>query len=186
MQRNDHITQLDLVARCLKNDRRAQKELYVMYFSTMMNTCMRYTRDKEQALEVLNDAFLKVFTELKKFKGEGSLEGWIRKIVFHTSIDHVRKNTSYKKSIELDVEVDHEINEEALSNLTSEELLQVIDTLVPATKNVFVLYTIEGYNHKEISQLLNISEGTSKWHLSNARKQLQEKLKKTGEYLLAI
>ncbi len=186
MQFNAESTDEILIKGCLKKNRQAQKCLYMKYFSSMMKICYRYTTDENQAQEVLNDAFFKVFTSIEKYNATGPLEAWMAKIVFHTSIDHVRKNTVYKRTIELDELPEIQINEDAISNLGKDELMSLIENLAPSSRNVFMMYTIDGYQHKEIAELLSISIGTSKWHLANARKELQMMLKKIGEYPLAI
>ena len=167
----------DLIQGCRDKDRLAQKYLYQRYFGKMLGICMRYTKNREEAVEVLNIAFFKVLNNLDKYAPSGPFGGWVARIVFNTSIDFVRKQNSYKKVMDFNVEKENSIENEALDNLATEELFKAIQKLSPANRTVFSLYVIEGFKHHEIAKELNISEGTSKWHLANARKTLREILK---------
>jgi len=172
-----HSTDEELVQGCRKGKRLAQKVLYERYFGKMMGIAMRYAKDQEEGLEILNAAFLKVFTSLDKYKAQGNLAGWIARIVFNASIDHVRRLTTYRKVMDFNVEREAPIQNEAIDNLHTEDLFQLIQQLPAATRTVFNLYVVEGYKHHEIGDMLKISEGTSKWHLSEARKQLRKLIK---------
>lgn len=167
----------DLIMGCKQKNRLAQKYLYQRYFGKMLGICMRYANNREEAAEILNIAFLKVFESLDQYKATGAFGGWVARIVFNTSIDFVRKNTTYKKVMDYNSEKDAAINEEAIENLAVEDLYKTIQKLPPASRSVFCLYVIDGYKHQEIADQLQISVGTSKWHLSNARKELQILLK---------
>lgn len=158
---------------CVQNDRWAQEKMYKTFFSAMMRMCRRYTSDDNLAMEIVNDGFLKVFKKIGTFSGKGSLEGWIRRIVFHTLSDHFRKKSSKIKFIEIE-DKEITIKDIVTKDLYYDDLMKLINSLSDATKNVFVLYAIEGYTHKEIGERLGISDGTSKWHLSNARMLLKE------------
>ena len=168
----------ELIAGCRQRDRLAQKYLYERYFGKMLGISMRYTNNREEAVEVLNIAFMKVFCSIDSYKPTGSFGGWIARIVFNSSIDFVRSNTTYRKVIDLNTEREKPIDNPALDNLAMEELYAIIQELPPASRTVFSMYVIDGYKHHEIAERLDISVGTSKWHLSNARKSLQEKIKK--------
>jgi RNA polymerase sigma factor (sigma-70 family) len=165
-------TEKELVDGCVKNDRYAQEMLYRRFFEPMMRMVLRYTQDKEVAMEIINNGFLRVFKKLHTFSFNGSLEGWIRRLVFHSVSDYFKKND--KSVYFLDIEDrDAPNNENALNNLYLEDMLKLVDFLPNATREVFYLYAIEGYTHVEIADRLQISTGTSKWHLSNARKKLK-------------
>lgn len=142
---------------------------------------MRYSGNKEEATEVLNAAFFKVFRSIHQYKPTGSLGGWISKIVFNCTIDHFRQQKTYKKVMDFETTQEGSYNSNALDNLLVEDLYKVIQQLPPATRNVFCMYVIDGYKHREIAEALNISEGTSKWHLAAAKKELQILLKKSYE-----
>ena len=170
-------TEKEIINGCARNERLFQEILYKQYFGKMMSICLRHTHDKENALLIVNDGFLKVFKNIEKYSFQGSFEGWIRKIVFRCISDYFRKESKHLKAIVF-MEQDDIIEDTALSKLYFDELIDLVYELPIATSEVFLLYAIEGYKHREIGERLNISEGTSKWHLSNARKLLKEKLKK--------
>ena len=142
----------------------------------MMSLCMYYTKNETDAVEVLNTGFLKVFHNINKYEStQASLYTWIRTIIINSCLDHIKaKKTSVYE--ELDEATDVHIESAVVSKMNAKELLDMVRELPPATQAVFNLYMIEGYSHKEIASLLGISTGTSKWHLSEARKQLQNML----------
>jgi RNA polymerase sigma-70 factor (ECF subfamily) len=141
-----------------------------------MGMCMRYAKDEDRAMQILNDGLLKVFMNLESYSGKGSFEGWIRRIVFRSLADHFRKENKYLRFIVFDEpETRHE--SVALEKLYYEDILNCVELLPDKSKEVFKLFAIEGYTHQEIGEQLNISEGTSKWHLSNARMKLKSLLK---------
>ncbi len=176
---NEH----DIIKGCLKNDRASQKALYEQYYSKMLGVCLRYSKDKDDAKDVLHEAFLKVFNNLKNFNGTGSFEGWIRRIMVNTSIDSLRKNkqnylivsTVYanEKASNLADEVEED---DLLMNIDKEEILKAVQELTPAYRTVFNLYVIEEFSHREIAEMLDISEGTSKSNLSKAKFNLKRNL----------
>jgi len=168
-------TEQEMIHGCIGNDRRHQEALYRTYFETMMRMVRRYTNDEEKAFEILNNGFLKVFKKIDTFRGEGSFEGWIRRIVYHSISDYFKKESSYLRFIVLE-EAEQNAPQHALNSLYYDDLMEVINTLPGRSKEVFNLYAVEGYSHKEIADRLEISEGTSKWHLSNARDQLKKLL----------
>lgn len=172
----------ELIKGCRNGNRLAQKVLYERYFGRMMGIAMRYTKNQEEAIEILNISFLKVFTSLDKYQDNNNLAGWIAKIVFNCSIDFVRKHTKYKQTINFEVEKDYPIQNQCISNLQTEELYKLIQKLPNASRSVFCLFVIDGYKHKEIAKMLDITEGTSKWHLANARKELQKNILKLNLY----
>ena len=162
----------EIIEGCLRNERKWQERLYKQYFDTMYAMLLKHTKNSDLSLEVLNSGFLKVFQNLSSFRGDGSFEGWIRRLVYNTMVDFYKKENKYHNFIILSEE-DGERNPSGIGNIYLEELLNMINDLSDATARVFKLYAIEGYNHKEIGDLLNISEGTSKWHLSEARRRLR-------------
>jgi RNA polymerase sigma-70 factor (ECF subfamily) len=132
----------------------------------------RYTTDEDRVISILNDGFLRVFEKIDSFRFQGSFEGWVRRLVFHSISDHFRKESKYLKTIVFESE-DRDIQGTILPELYIEDILKMVESLPTATKQVFKLYALEGFPHKEIGQMLSISEGTSKWHLSEARKKLK-------------
>jgi RNA polymerase sigma-70 factor (ECF subfamily) len=168
-------TDEELVRACARNDRRAQEALYRRFFPGMLQMCRRYTQDENAALDILNTGFLRVFQKIDRFAFKGSLEGWIRRIVYHAIADHFRNNARYAHFLVLE-EQDDSIAEQGHDRLFEEDLLHLIRQLSPASQEVFRLYAIEGYSHAEIAETLGMSEGTSKWHLSTARQRLRAQL----------
>lgn len=162
---------------CVRNDRYCQELLYRRFFPAMMRMCMRYANDQDTAMEIVNLGFLRVFKKINTYSFKGSLEGWIRKLVFHSLSDYYKQRS---RSIHfLDIEDrDAPTAESALQNLYLEDILNLVELLPAATREVFYLYAIEGYSHPEIAERVNISVGTSKWHLSAARKRLKQLLHK--------
>jgi len=174
MKYNNRSSDNDLIMGCRLSNRLAQKFLYERFFGRVFGIAMRYTKNQEEAIDILNTAFLKVFTSLDKYEDNSNLAGWIAKIVFNTAIDHVRRNIKYRQVMDFNIETDGSVSNDSLDNLQAEDLYRLIQKLPASSRSVFNLYVIDGYKHKEISELLDISVGTSKWHLSNARKELQE------------
>ncbi len=167
----------DVVKGCAENDRRSQELLYKRYFPAMMQMCMRYTTDRDNAMQIVNNGFLRVFKKIDQFKFEGSLEGWIRRIVFHSISDFFKSEKKYLQFMVFE-EKEKSTSQTALDNIYYEDLLKMIENLPDATGKVFTLYAVEGFKHREIAELLNISVGTSKWHLSEARKEMKKLIAK--------
>lgn len=158
---------------CLIGDRLAQKHLYHRYYGQFLGIPMRYTSNRSEAVDVLNQAFLKIFDCMGQYQSTGSFAGWMARIVFNTAIDHVRRQAAYHKRVSLGVEVEKPVQSEVFGHLAAEDLFRLVQTLPPATRSVFCLYVVEGYKHAEIGDMLGIDEGTSKWHLSEARRKLK-------------
>jgi len=168
---------IEVINGCINNDRRSQEQLYKQFYGSMMSICLRYTRNSEDAIEVLHNGFLKVYKNIHTYtSSKASLYTWIRTIVVHTAIDFIRQREKLFTKVELDKVEDPHIDSDAVQKMSARELLKLVQQLPTATQAVFNLYVVEGYNHREIGNLLGISEGTSKWHLSQARKQLQKLL----------
>lgn len=167
-----------LIKGCIAGDRTSQSKLYHMYAGKMMALCMWYARNREEAEEILQDGFIRVFKYIHTFKGNGSFEGWIRKIMVNAALFKYRNKSAYLKLvIEFDSnEHDITVDPASLNRFNEKELLKLVQTLPPAYRLVFNLYVFEGLKHREIASLLHISEGTSKSNLSDARKILQAAL----------
>jgi len=162
-----------IIEGCKKNDRKSQEKLYLEYFSSMMSMCMRYVRDRDRASGIVNDGFLKVFKKIDQFENRGSLEGWIRRIVFHSLSDTIKKETKYLKFMVFE-EFDRGSTNTVADKLYEEDILNLIEQIPAASGDVFIKFAVQGYAHKEIAEMKGISVGTSKWHVSEARKRLQE------------
>jgi len=173
-----------IVDGCKRNDRSCQEQLYKFYFSDMMMMCMRYIQERNRAAEVVNDGFMKVFMNISQYENKGSFEGWVRRIIFRCLADSMKKENRYLKFMVFE---DHDLNtrHRVLDKLFEEDILKLIDNLPPASADIFILYAVEGYSHKDIADMKKISVGTSKWHLSEARKKLQDLIKENYSSLNA-
>ena len=165
-----------LIAGCKDNDRLSQEQLYRKYADKMYNVCLIYADDEDDACDILQDGFLKVFMNIAKFKSEGSFEGWLRKIMVNTALEYFRKKkrekenySFYQKHIEIKVE-------NILETLHVKSLISLVNDLPSKAQLILKLYAIEGYSHKEIAHQLDIAEGTSKSQLNRARMLLKESL----------
>ncbi|MBL4755081.1 MAG: sigma-70 family RNA polymerase sigma factor [Flavobacteriales bacterium] len=165
-----------LIAGCTKGDRKCQRTVYEMFYGKMMGVCLRYTNNKEEAQDLLHDGFIKVFENIHKFNYSGSFEGWIRRIMVNTTIDHFRKNKNvFVKDIDdFNNLATEEPDVDILSQLRTEDIMKAVQTLSPAYRAVFGLYVIEGYSHKEVAEELGISVGTSKSNLAKAKNNLKK------------
>jgi RNA polymerase sigma-70 factor (ECF subfamily) len=170
-----------LVAQCIKGDRAAQHELYQRFASQMMVVSMRYCKSREDAEDVLQEAFVKIFNSLEKFRGESSIKYWIKRIVINTALNHHRKKVYLYPH--LDIEEVHDIGDDdvEITNYNYRDLLNIIQSLPQGCQAIFNLYAIEGYKHKEIAEMLDISEGTSKSQYARARSLIKELITETGE-----
>ncbi len=168
-----------LIEGCRKGSRKAQEQLYRAYYKAMVSLCLRYTKNDEDAVEILNTGFLKVFQNIGRYDGaKAGLYAWIRIIIINTCLDFIKQKARAVPSTDLQHAADVHIPADVVQKIKAAELLALVRRLAPATQAVFNLYVIEGYSHKEIGQVLGTSEGTSKWHLAAARKQLQQLLQK--------
>jgi RNA polymerase sigma factor (sigma-70 family) len=167
-----------IIKGCIAGDRAAQAKLYNQYARKMMGICMWYARNRQEAEEILQDGFMRVFTYIHKFTGEGSFEGWMRKIMVNAALFKYRNKSSRLRPVIEFNSSSHDAGEEApfISYVDEKELVKLVQTLTPAYRMVFNLYVFEGYKHREIADLLGISEGTSKSNLSDARMILQKAL----------
>ena len=166
-----------IIKGCIAGDRASQRRLYDLYAPKMMGVCLWYARNREEAEEVLQDGFVRVFTYIHTYKGQGSFEGWIRKIVVNAALLKYRNKSQLRAIVEYNAE-EHDIKESdtVLEILDAKELIKLVQTLSPGYRMVFNLYVLEGLKHREIAELLGISEGTSKSNLADARLILQKAL----------
>jgi len=178
MPESDYLEK-QLISDCLQGDRMAQKRLYETYSGKMMAVCLRYCRDRETAKDLLHDGFLKVYIHLDSFRGNGSFEGWIRRIMVNTALEFLRKQND--EGFHLDVEEAYTLtNDEIgiLERMQAEELIQVIQRLPDTYRTTFNLFVVEGYSHKEIAETMHITESSSRVYLTRARQMLQDMLAK--------
>jgi RNA polymerase sigma-70 factor (ECF subfamily) len=166
-----------LIQGCKRNDRESQRLLYQHYYGFAMGICLRYCRTSDEAKEVLNDGFMKVFQKIDQYNQDTSFHGWLKKILINTAIDQYRREKKHYNHADLDsVRSAQSSSTNALDHLTHHELLGLVQKLTPAYRAVFNLYVLDGYTHDEIAKMLNISEGTSKSNLSKARENLKKML----------
>lgn len=171
-----------LLKDCIAGKTRAQKQLYDRFAPKMYGVCLRYSNDNGTAEDYLQEAFIRVFTQLKSFRSEGSLEGWIRRVVVNTCLSFIRKNDVMRHSIEIEQFTQlHSDDANIPDKIHADELLGCIRSLPAGFRTVFNLYAIEGYTHKEIGTLLGIKEGTSKSQYARARLWLQQRIKNQSD-----
>ncbi len=171
-----------LVEACRAGDREAQEKLYKTYYGKMYTLCRRYLNNPDDAADMLNRGFLKVFTQIGNFRNGGNLEAWIYAIVRNTVFDHLRSRIRYSEVVQLqETEQDYLVDESVHSKLYADDLFKLLDRLPEASKLVFELHAMEGMKHKEIAAMLQISANTSKWHVNEARRLLKEMLEKNHE-----
>jgi RNA polymerase sigma factor (sigma-70 family) len=177
-------TEKDLLKACLQGDRLAQRDIFNMYAGKMMAICLRYARHRHEAEDILQDAFVKVFTHLNDFENSGSFEGWVRRIIINTAIKNNQKKSVSHEDIGIENIKEECADPDIFSTLSEEELIKIISSLPDGYRMVFNLFAIEGFSHKEISELLNIEESTSRSQLLKARRILQEKVQEL--YTVAV
>lgn len=173
-ERNQIIPESDLINGCLQGNRRMQEELYRRFSPRMYAVCLRYAGNAEEAEDILQEGFIKVFKKLDSFRGEGSFEGWMRRIFVNTAIEHFRRKRYLMPVTEKEENTIEGKYISALDELGAKDIMALIQELSPGYRTVFNMYVVEGYTHKEIADMLGISEGTSKSQLSRAKVILQD------------
>ena len=179
MNKTFTLTQNHLIQNCIEGDRKSQKELYLMYSPKMYALCLRYAKSQMDAEDILQDGFIKLFNNIHRFRGEGSFDGWIRRIFVNTAIEHIRKkntNTNVGDAMEF-IEDRHK---SPLDTLYEKDLIKSTSTLSDGYRTVFTMYAVDGYSHKEIAKELGITESTSKSQFSRAKALLRTLLTSKG------
>jgi RNA polymerase sigma factor (sigma-70 family) len=181
------FTEKEIIDGCIKNDRKMQKALYEKYASKLYAICMRYANDRAEADDILQEGFIKVFTKIEQFSQEHSFEGWLKRIMINTSITHYNQNLKHYYQKDIDEVNESEIEQFNVyeAEFSKEELLGIIHELADGYRVVFNLYAIEGYKHKEISEILGIDVATSKSQFHRAKKIIQEKLDELSKVKIA-
>lgn len=170
-----------IIAGCVKNETKFQQMLYNMLSSKMFAVCLRYANEYNAAQDLLQEGFVKVFRNIEKFRGEGSFEGWVRRIFVNTAIEHYRKQVNMYALHDSETRSFEYYEDNAIETLKHEDILKMIQKLSDGYRTVFNLYVIEGYSHKEIGEMMSISEGTSKSQLARARYLLQKMIMDNSE-----
>ena len=167
----------DLIAACIAKESWAQQKLYEQHYPKLMAICLRYASHQDEALDILHEGFIKIFKNLDKYQPNTSLLAWMKTVVINTAIDHLRKMAKQRtEDIDLVFSIEAD-NVDAHSIINEKDILKCIQLLTPAYRSVFNLYVLEGYSHKEIGDLLGITESTSRSNLVKARTKLKEMLK---------
>lgn len=170
----------DLIAGCCKKERSSQEALYRNFFGYGLSICLRYAQNREEAVEIMNDGFLKIFQHIHSFDTSRSFKTWLAKIMVNTSIDFLRSKKKLVFVDDISQIPEPGTDEKIIDKLSYEELLKLVQELPPAYRTVFNLYIMEGFQHQEIAAMLRISEGTSKSNLFKAKKILKEKITKSS------
>jgi RNA polymerase sigma-70 factor (ECF subfamily) len=165
-----------IVRGCQQNDILCQEQLYKLFYPEMIKICSRYAKDADGRGMIYNNAMLKVFKNIADYREEGKLSAWIKKIVINCCIDFCKKKMVFSRSVAIDGSHEIAIGPEVFSLVSAKEIQQIITQLPPATAVVFNMYVYDGFTHKQIGENLGISEGTSKWHLSDAKRILRIKI----------
>lgn len=172
-QSNYNITEYDLIEGCRRGEPKMQEQLYARFSGKMYAVCMRYSGNADDAQDLLQEGFIKIFKNLDKYRGDGSFEGWIRRIFVNTSIEHYRKKSALQKMLDPNEVVVEDKDWNILDDLAERDIIKMIQQLSPGYKMVFNMHVIEGYSHKEIGEQLGINEGTSKSQLARAKMVLK-------------
>jgi RNA polymerase sigma-70 factor (ECF subfamily) len=167
----------DLITACIRQEARAQKELYTLFAPAMFKVCLRYATDHSTAQDIFQDAFVKVFKNLHKVEQASHLPGWVKRVFVYTAIDNLRAQNKYRQHIDIDTAVQVESSSYGIeAQLAANDIMTLVQRLPARARLVFNLYVMEGFAHKEIADMLSISEGTSKSQLFEAKKALQKHL----------
>ncbi len=173
----------DIIEGCIKGNRNSQKSLYEHFAGKMLAVCMRYAKDRAEAEDMLQEGFLKVFQSIEKFKGEGSFEGWIRRIMIYNAINHYKhRMRTFKEDLDA-TNYDAPYHDDIVDKISVKEIIALVQHMPEGYRMVFNLYAIEGYTHKEISEQLGIAIGTSKSQYARAKQLMQQMLAKHYQIL---
>lgn len=168
---------------CLERNQNAQSLLYKQFFGYSKSVCLRYSSNQEEAKEILNEGFLKVFNNLDKYLPELSFKAWLRTIMVNTAINYYRDNKKYNQEISFDGVEDPIYDEDIINKISADEILVLVQKLPPSYRTVFVMHVVDGYNHREIGEILEINEGTSRSNFMKARVKLQSLVQKDFPHL---
>ena len=172
----DGLSEEQLVQACVRRERWAQRALYESHYGRLMGVCLRYARQESEAMDILHEGFIKIFKNIRKYELGTSLSAWMRRVMVNTAIDYYRKNVRRRTD---DLEQAYSISSDApdaVSRMSTQEILRAVQQLTPAYRTVFNLYVVEGFSHREIAEQMDITESTSRSNLVKARNRLKELL----------
>lgn len=180
MSESHQFTDKELLEGCIRGELLSQKLLYKRYYGFAMAICLRYSATREEAAEVLNDGFLKVFTKLPSYSSQNSFKGWLRRILVNTAIDNYRKENQHYHTVDLMYADSETEDNDIIGAISADEILSLVQQLPPSYRLIFNLFVMEGLSHPEIAEKLNITEGASKSNLFKARTHLQRMIRKVN------
>lgn len=178
----NNISEKELVEKCIAFERQYQEIFYRKYANKMFNICLTYSENYDEASDILQEGFIKIFRNIRHFKFEGSLEGWVRKIIVNTALENYRKKTNEQQKISVYSDTIDVETESIFEDVEKHKIMGLVNRLPSKAQMVLKLYAIEGYGHKEIAGKMNISEGTSKSQLNRARLLLKQAINKINEF----
>ncbi|HUQ66011.1 MAG TPA: sigma-70 family RNA polymerase sigma factor [Flavitalea sp.] len=169
------MTEEAILSGCLQNDAGAQRELYTKYSPKMLSVCYRFAHNREDAEDMLQEGFIKVYSQVHTFQNKGAFEGWIRRIMVHTCINHLKKNKKFNESVDIIYANGVQVREESVPSIVqAKQIVECIRLLSLGYRTVLNLYAIEGYSHKEISEMLDVEESTSRSQYTRAKQMLED------------
>jgi RNA polymerase sigma-70 factor (ECF subfamily) len=174
----DKKLEQELIRDCISGNGKAQKRLYDQYSKIMFGICLRYSNSYDDAKDILQDGFVKVFTKMSQFSSSGSFEGWMKRIFINTALEHYRANKNFQNQADVEFAGDKPHHDFTIEKMSQKEILVILNNMSPGYRNVLNLFIVEGYSHAEIAEMMGISEGTSKSQLSRARVILQNEILK--------
>jgi len=182
----EHSEVQEWIRACREGNSRAQRKLFKHFYSLVMRICMRYAGSTDEAADMLNEGFLKVFSNLDKYENTGSFEAWLKRVVCNAALDYRRRFVKKVDFVNIDEmpdtkQIADEAVNDAVARISSQELVELIQQLPPVTRMVFNMFVFEGYSHRDIALALNITENTSAWHVNSARSKLKEAISKMND-----
>jgi RNA polymerase sigma factor (sigma-70 family) len=171
-------TEQEIIAACIKGDGKAQQKLYDTHKKVMFGICLRYSNTYDEAKDILQEGFIKVFSKMTQFTAQGSFEGWMKRIFVNTALEYYRSQKNHMYHDDVNNAFDKPHHDYTVDKMSTKEILELMQQMAPGYRNVLNLYIIEGYSHAEIAEMLGITEGTSKSQLSRARILLQQAILK--------
>jgi RNA polymerase sigma-70 factor (ECF subfamily) len=182
----EHSEVQEWIRACREGNARAQRKLFKHFYSLVMRICMRYAGSTDEAADMLNEGFLKVFSNLDKYENTGSFEAWLKRVVCNAALDYRRRFVKKVDFVNIDEmpdtkQIADEAVNDAVARISSQELVELIQQLPPVTRMVFNMFVFEGYSHRDIALALNITENTSAWHVNSARSKLKEAISKMND-----